>query len=76
MAAKPSARNDDIASLRERLRLIEDRLAQLERRAMPGRLQTAARPMHAGPLLSANPETTVATVFVRVAMLSFVLFWR
>lgn len=73
MADNNATRSDDIAVLREQLRLIEARLTRLESgptlSTQPA--ATAPVPLKFAPL--PYTELTVATAFTRISMLSFVL---
>ena len=74
MAENQPGRQDELAELRQRVRQLENRVAQIEQGATrPSPTESPATP-DAGILPSPiDTDRTVATVFTRVAMLSFVL---
>ena len=73
MAGAPASGPDAILELRERVSRLEARLARLEQgSSLPG-LPVSPAVGGVGDRLPLNPDLTVASVFTRVAMLSFVL---
>ena len=73
MAVDPANEAENLADLRARLHQLEDRVARIERSAnLPVQPQVLIAPEEHDPL-RIDADRTAATVFTRVAMLSFVL---
>lgn len=73
MAEDTASARAELAELGERVRRLEERLARVERGMAPARAAADAVPAASPVRRPLDTDLTVASVFTRVAMLSFVL---